>query len=753
MTFERLYRASLYVMLLLASLLLSVDASNENRYLILYPVAVGALSLLAFLTVDRDPRRGLPRDVANFLAAIAAAFGFLEWYNDPNTILQAIGHTLIYLQILKTFLPKTVEDDWFLFLIGVVESVIGVHTPQSDFIGVLLIAWAVISLWTFGLFFLRRESLRAGPGADVLIRPMPDPANPYPGLINFGFVLSALRIAATTLALGGAIFVLMPRWPVQGVNRFGQTPAAKHLTGFSTEVKLGQMGEILENDSIVLSVEFSNETGEVITPEPDVLLRGVTLVDYKDGGWQRAEVTYRPAERLGPPIPERAPILRQRIIMEATDSDTLFAVRPILRVRTGNRGETLFNTIDGALARRDLREDFGDTPAGRPGRFIYTVISRPGNASVQPGEVFPFAGAGENLTALSPDLRESLREFARPVLDALRPEARASRLAVAEALERHLRDGPFTYSLRMRRTDQSLDPVLDFLRNQKEGHCEYFASALTLLCRAHDIPARMVNGFKGGDWNELGQVLHVRGKHAHSWVEVLVNQATPPEWVTLDPTPSRQRNEVVAQVGGNGNVRYFSDYLRKLWMYRVVGYDAERQEREVYGPLRQLGAEANRGFHLVGQMLRNAMKWLYFEDVGQFFSVRGFFVSFFGMLMLVSAYRTFAWVFGRLLGRFSDGSRKGAAEDPGVAFYYRLVRALRALDLARGESETPREFARRASVALESRAEMQPFGDLPAGVVELFYAKKFGQRDLAPEALHRLDERIGALEGALAGAR
>src|SRR4051812_37879677 len=120
MTFERLYRASLYVTLLLAALLLSIDAANENRYAILYPVAVGAFSLLAFLTVDRDPRRGLPRDVANFLGLIAAAFGLLEYYNDPNTLLLAIGHTLIYLQILKSFLPKTVEDDWFLFLIGLV---------------------------------------------------------------------------------------------------------------------------------------------------------------------------------------------------------------------------------------------------------------------------------------------------------------------------------------------------------------------------------------------------------------------------------------------------------------------------------------------------------------------------------------------------------------------------------------------------------------------------------------------------------
>ena len=75
------------------------------------------------------------------------------------------------------------------------------------------------------------------------------------------------------------------------------------------------------------------------------------------------------------------------------------------------------------------------------------------------------------------------------------------------ALEIYLRDsGEFGYTLEMNVVDPSLDPVEDFLVNRKEGHCEYFASALALLLRSIDIPARMVNGFKGGDWNELTQV-------------------------------------------------------------------------------------------------------------------------------------------------------------------------------------------------------------------------------------------------------
>ena len=72
--------------------------------------------------------------------------------------------------------------------------------------------------------------------------------------------------------------------------------------------------------------------------------------------------------------------------------------------------------------------------------------------------------------------------------------------------------------------DPQLDPVEDFLVKRKKGHCEYFASALALLLRSIDIPARMVNGFKGGDWNNLTQSMNVRQKHAHSWVEAYVGR-------------------------------------------------------------------------------------------------------------------------------------------------------------------------------------------------------------------------------------
>ena len=136
-----------------------------------------------------------------------------------------------------------------------------------------------------------------------------------------------------------------------------------------------------------------------------------------------------------------------------------------------------------------------------------------------------------------------------------------------------------------------LDPVEDFLINRKEGHCEYFASALALLLRSIDIPSRLVNGFKGGDWNDLTQTMNVRQKHAHSWVEAYIgnDEDNRPNWITLDPTPGEQRDLSVAQVGGfAGTFRQFTDLVRYIWVFYIIGYDGERQSRLLYTPMRQM---------------------------------------------------------------------------------------------------------------------------------------------------------------------
>ncbi|MDB5351182.1 MAG: transglutaminase-like enzyme predicted cysteine protease [Planctomycetota bacterium] len=758
MNFERLYRASMYVTLFLATLLLNVDASRDNRYAMLFPLGAAVGGFLAFVTVDRDPRRGLPRDLANFLSFVSFAISGIVIYNQPNLMLLGIGHALVYLQVIKYFLPKTVEDDWYLFLIGLVEAVIGVFISQSDEVGLLLISWAIASLWTLGLFFLRRESLRDDPPREVTILPASNRLDPYPGLINLGFVFATLRVAATTLALGVMIFLLMPRWSAKAGMKPGQSPAGKHLTGFSDSVTLGQMGEILENDSVVMSVELTDEASRVVNPPPDLLIRGVTLTDYGSQGgrwqWSRQRVEVMPIARLNDSAVTGRKELRQRIKLEATDNEVLFSVRPILRAQSSTASELAMNRLDGTLFRRDIRE-YDDTTSPRSGKYDYRVVSDAGGSLVQEFEAPVDSNGVRVYTHLYRGLEAPLQAIVDPIVAALPTEEQGSNLAKARALEHFLREGEFTYSLRMTVVDPNLDPVLDFLTNRKSGHCEYFASALTLMCRAAGIPARMVNGFKGGD-DAMGHVVTIREKHAHSWVEALVGSENgAPVWETLDPTPSRQREETVAKVGGGSvRFRYLGDSIRNFWAFKVVGYDRDRQEQWIYGPIRELATAAMLGFRLMGQMFRDATKWLYFESPGQFFSVRGFLVSFFGMLLLVGLVRIGHWLVNRLLGRTRDRNAEAEARDPGLAFYHRLVRILSSLGLERPAGETPREFARRAATLLEDRDRGGlGLAGVPPMVVEAFYSKRFGQRELSPALIRELEDRLEALETDLAAPR
>ncbi|MGH8723467.1 MAG: transglutaminase-like domain-containing protein [Burkholderiales bacterium] len=75
--------------------------------------------------------------------------------------------------------------------------------------------------------------------------------------------------------------------------------------------------------------------------------------------------------------------------------------------------------------------------------------------------------------------------------------------------------------------------LADFLRRSKSGHCEYFASATTLLLRAAGIPARYATGFVVQEYSRLEGAYVVRARHAHTWTRAYVAG----RWLDLDTTP------------------------------------------------------------------------------------------------------------------------------------------------------------------------------------------------------------------------
>jgi hypothetical protein len=343
----------------------------------------------------------------------------------------------------------------------------------------------------------------------------------------------------------------------------------------------------------------------------------------------------------------------------------------------------------------------------------------------------------------------------------LPPAERSDVRKKAKTLEWYLRDsGVFGYTLKLDVIDDKIDPVEDFLVNRKEGHCEYFASALTLLLRSVGIPARMVNGFKGGDWNELARVMSVRQKHAHSWVEAYLGETPAPDrsplWLTLDPTPGNLRDSSVAKVGGfKANFYQITDAVRYVWIFYVVGYDAERQNRLIYAPIRALLREARRGFAMMAQefdKIRTKLRrLLHFPDARSLISVRGFVVAFVTLLLAAGlgglVYKFIQRVVRILRGPDPDGDALSA----GAATYRRLALLLADYGLERPPPETQEEFARRAGVFLAARGsgDAEAVADVPRAVVEAFYRVRFGHLELSLATVGELEGRVDALEQSL----
>jgi len=742
------YRASFYLMLTVATLALSGD-TGESRFAQLYPLGVIFAGMVAFLTVDRQSGFALSRTVANGLAVLTVAVLYFEYRLDDTQLIRALGHWLVYLQLIKYFLPKTAEDDWFLFLLGLMQVLIGAVISQSDQIGMWLFAWAMLAIWVLGQFFLQREAGRFAAPAGLAAAPVlrAERVDPYAGLFDLPYAVATTRVLVTTLALGGLIFLTLPRQAGAVRQQAGQ-PMARHLTGFDEEVTLGQFGEILENDTVVMTVEFTDEDGKTVGPPAEPLWRGVTMLRYEKGRWRRQ--THRAAQAVVA-FPDRGArrhsLIRQKIKLEANDSPTLFAIRPIRNATAPRRVPPYFNPIDATLARSD--------PRG--GSYDYEVASDPDPNAAQPHEQPPSTAQMDYLLSIPEALKARLRAIAGPLVASIQGTGPEATIARARALEAYLRDsGQFAYSLHMEMPPPGLDPIEDFLINRKEGHCEYFASALTLLLRAIDIPARMVNGFKGGDWNELTQTMNVRQKHAHTWVEAYIGMRPGPErlprWITLDPTPGAERQQSIAQVGGlAGHFRTLTDLFRHIWVFYIVGYDRERQTRLLYGPMRQMIGWVKEKYTEMGRLLRRGFATLFhFPDVSSFISVRGFLVSF----LVLSLMAGLAHLLHRLIHRLLLWLR-GPEDDPmsltaGSLFYRRLAQLLGQWELERTPAETQGEFAVRAARFLAGHGPAtRAVADVPQQVVDAFYRVRFGHLELEPASLEELHGRLDALEASL----
>ena len=141
-----------------------------------------------------------------------------------------------------------------------------------------------------------------------------------------------------------------------------------------------------------------------------------------------------------------------------------------------------------------------------------------------------------------------------------------NQLKIARRLEAYLHDN-FKYTLgapELRR----LDPVDDFIFDQKQGHCERFASTLAVLLRLRDIPARVVIGYMPRHRGGADNTATVRFSDAHAWTEAWFENTG---WLTFDATPAATTDD------DSSAWRDWFDTVDLAWNLHVVNFDGASQ--------------------------------------------------------------------------------------------------------------------------------------------------------------------------------
>ncbi len=454
---------------------------------------------------------------------------------------------LIWLTIVKAFNRRAARDWQQMYLLAFLMLVAGSVLNADLSYGLCFLGFVIASTWALTLFHLRREmedNLLIKHAADrsserVEVRRILDSKRIVgrrffvgTGLLSFGVFLAA-----------AIVFLALPR---VGFGFFLKSRSGLLLTGFSENVTLGGHGLLKSDPTVVMRVEIDSRYGG--RDAPQIHWRGIAFDNYEGGHWSRTPRAPKTNESIDRPsagvdrheiawrdLPLGDPdntAIKQEVWLDPIDSDVLF-------------GASLPHVFElASVVRRsmkDLRND--ELRLDHSGTVHYTVWSQlaPPSAAALRSADGPLPAGYEVYLQLPATGRHPITQRTRDLSRTITAPF-ANNYDKAVAIERWLGQN-LTYSLELE--EPKTEPVDDFLFRRKQGHCEYFASAFAVLARAAGIPAREVDGFLGGEWNEYQGYVAVRAGDAHAWDEVYFPGRG---WVTFDPTPpgndtlwSRQR--------------------------------------------------------------------------------------------------------------------------------------------------------------------------------------------------------------------
>ncbi len=512
---EKVFQGSLYLMLVMGF----ASLAGTTRLDVISVVVVAGALLIRGYHLFRGKTVMVPERWTSLLTLLYFLFYALDYFFLSQGFVSATVHMVLFIMVIKIFSVQRDRDLLYLAVLSfLMVLAAAVLTADTVFLFTFCL-FMVTAMCTFVSMEMRRSERE---GRIIAVAPVNE--------TRFKRALYSVAglLSLSTVAIAVVIFFVLPRMTLGGYLQSLGTQT-DFVSGFSENVSLGGIGRIQQSNAPVMHVQVLN--GGLLPP--DTKWRGVSLSDFDGRRWSNPprdpgivrRMRNIPVELWSLRVQNapmysipRRPTLGYRVIMEPVGSYVFFLASTPLRVNgpywevSVSNGGSVTNSDTGRAI--DVYEGEADT--SDPAALVQNS-----NSQDYPPDI------RQNYLELPPHLDSRIPSLARTITSRA-----GSNYERAKAVETYLRKN-LGYTLEL--PGNEADPLPHFLFERKRGHCEYFASSMAIMLRTLNIPARMVNGFRGGEYNDLNQTYIIRGRDAHSWVEAFFPEYG---WVTFDPTPS-----------------------------------------------------------------------------------------------------------------------------------------------------------------------------------------------------------------------
>lgn len=492
--------------------IVAVSGHIHFFYLLLLLAMMALSAFLEFKKASIIPRWLLT------VISIAVVIYFILNVGKQDLIAQVM-EALFVLMGIKFLEQKQVRDFMQIYALALfVLAGLGLLTLSMTFVLYLLVFFFLLSLsLVFLTFYSQDPQLEL---TNHTIRKM---------------IVKCLWIPLLAIPLSTVMFVILPRTHYPILTFLNRPDKAK--TGFTDNVRLGQVSDIQEDESVLFRANMER------VDDDSLYWRGITLDFFDGSSWK--STGRRIFSNTGGKSLKGRPV-SQTIYLEPYQNSYVFALdKPVfIDLRRTRKNEDLTFTVPGFIDRR-IRYN------------AMSMISR-----VIPEDI----PNTQSYLQLPADLSPRVISLAAGLA------AGGGKEGTLRNIYNHLHSSRYRYSLTG--LPVTKNPLEYFLFESRSGNCEYFASAMAVMLRINGIPSRIVGGYRGGYYNEIGRYYLVPQKNAHVWVEAHI---TGQGWVRFDPTPAS--SDLFANPGKGIFLRLqlFFDTINYYWYGIVLTYNLERQ--------------------------------------------------------------------------------------------------------------------------------------------------------------------------------